>query len=165
MLPFQNIIDSEKCIVCNFKLNSIPSLHDKDIYYFNCPRCGHYALNLQALINFDSEKKRRDFAEKKLLIISNNIYYNFQYPNVIDTSSIDRLLKVTDKNLLEKLDFLLLSLYQNEDSFGLICPNENKNLFLEVNSWLCGINDYIGAMKILQESGYINVKINISGEV
>jgi predicted RNA-binding Zn-ribbon protein involved in translation (DUF1610 family) len=157
-LPFQI-----KCIVCNFDRSIIQS--SNDIYHYNCPRCGEYAFTRRALINFNSDKKKQDFSKNKLLVISNYIYHKFQYPTIITEEYENSLIEVQDKNPVEKLNNLLISL---QNKIGLTSINEfdqTDQLNLEVESWLCGNNEYLESLKILEQDSFITFKNYIDDSI
>jgi nucleoside 2-deoxyribosyltransferase len=63
-----------------------------------------------------------------------------------------------------KLDSLLLALYNNSKSFGMNQLTNNCTL-IEAEGWLCGKDEFIAAIKLLNEMNHIEAKINIANTI
>jgi hypothetical protein len=120
---------------------------------FSCPRCGEYIFSNDSYIEiFD---KTQNLSVKTGLIISNNIFHNYQNPFIITKNFVNYLFSINDKDPLTKIDSFILTLFKHSDFISKnILLTENK-LAIEVESWLCGDEELNFAIDLLIDSGYL----------
>jgi hypothetical protein len=102
----------KNCPIC---LNSVkpissePDLSNFEALTLICERCNTYILDGKTKPRFN---EIYDLSEKMKLIISNEIFHNYQKPKIITPDIFDLFLTLKDKDKLEKMDLLLFNLNQ-----------------------------------------------------
>jgi hypothetical protein len=143
------------CWICTNKLSRSRRFFDNTFDFMNCicPRCGNYNLEISAYRRILSIKN--DLTDNSRLIVSNNIFHNYQAPFIINDTFLNLLFALKDKSPLVKLDSLLLSLYKHSSFMHNNTLKQNDILLIEAESWLCGTEEYNFALDLLIDNEYI----------
>ncbi|MDR1297449.1 MAG: hypothetical protein LBO05_08780 [Deltaproteobacteria bacterium] len=151
------------CIFCNNKIILLANTSLDSNYYqtISCPRCKQYILQADFQDHF---REIKSLDEKKRLLISNEVYHNFQDPRIITSADMKYFRELKDKDPLIKVNLLLKYLYKINGINKFDFDSGDQNLFnIQPNLYICGNNEIPSIITLLSNENYIIRKTYLDG--